>query len=118
MGEKPTEASEQALLPAATSASAGETSTAVAPAEPSEPVEKDSPLAEIDVSVDPATGKTSVKFAYVCLHCGAPREVDSGRYVADCPACGQTAQRGNEQLDAVARGEHVPTFDRSSSFYP
>jgi hypothetical protein len=118
MGEKPTEASEQALAPAATSAETAPTSTAVAPAEPVEAADGGNPLAEINVSVDPETGKTSVKFSYICLHCGAPREVDSGRYIADCPTCGQTAESGNNQLDAVARGEHIPAFDRTSDFYP
>jgi hypothetical protein len=109
MGEKPTEATDQAL----TSASDGQSSTATAPTE-----EKTDPLADVDISIDPATGRTSFKFAYVCMHCGGSREIDSGRYSGACPTCGQTAQSGNEMLDAIARGEYSPTYDRSSGFYP
>jgi hypothetical protein len=108
MGEKAGEASEQALA------------SRSAPAAPVQaPQDQDGkPLAQVDVTIDPSTGKASLKFIYICFHCGAPRETDSGRYSGACATCGQSAARGNEQLDAVARGEHIPTFDRTSPFYP
>ena len=120
MGEKAGESAEQALT-----ATQGGGSTATATQSPVASAPEGggdggggSPLAEVNVSIDPQTGKPSVKFAYVCLHCGGPRDIETGRYGGTCPTCGQTSRSGNNQLDAVARGEHVPTYDRTSTFYP
>jgi len=115
MGEKPTEAMDQA----ASSTATGGTSSTSGPAAAAPVADAGRDIsAELNINVQPPAAQEPMKFTYMCLHCGAPREVSSGRYTGECAACGQTGKSGNDQMDAVSRGEHVATFDRSSPFFP
>ena len=118
MGEKPTEDIEQPTAQlVAGGAAAGVAASSSRAALPEPGASTASVVSEPpDEEEEPAD--QPVRFAYVCYHCGAHREVDSEGYVSDCSTCGQTLESGRAQMEAVARGEHVPTYDRTSSYYP
>ena len=119
MGEKPTEDEESdSTRLVAGSAAAGAVSSSSRAALP-EPVAASTTGVVDEAPAEEALDETQpVRFAYVCYHCGAHREVDSEGYVSDCATCGQSLESGRAQMEAVARGEHVPTYDRTSPYFP